>query len=123
MIHLGAKFSIHIQSNCQTLVERLYNCPLCVRKFGLLHTGLPVLQELSLYRKWEISCDTSSMWTLKRNDTNELIYKTDSHRNELRFTSWEGIVREFGIDMCILLYFKWITNKDRLYNTWNSAQC
>jgi len=24
----------------------------------------------------------------------------------------EGIVREFGMDMCTLLYLKWITNKD-----------
>ena len=30
---------------------------------------------------------------------------------------------EFEIDMYTLLYFKWITNKDLLYNTWNSAQC
>ena len=35
----------------------------------------------------------------------------------------EGIVREFGIDMYTLLYLKWITNKDLLYSTWNSAQC
>ena len=35
---------------------------------------------------------------------------------------WErGIVREFGIDMYTLLYFKWITNKDQLYSTENSA--
>ena len=35
----------------------------------------------------------------------------------------EGIVRELGIDMYTLLYLKWITNKDPLYSTWNSAQC
>ena len=35
----------------------------------------------------------------------------------------EGIVREFEIDMHTLLYLKWITNKDLLYSTWNSAQC
>ena len=34
-----------------------------------------------------------------------------------------GIVREFGMDLYTLLYFKWITNKDLLYNIWNSAQC
>ena len=33
----------------------------------------------------------------------------------------ECIVREFGIDMYILLYLKWITNKDLLYITGNSA--
>ena len=32
-------------------------------------------------------------------------------------------VRELGIDMYTLQYFKWITNKDLLYGTWNSALC
>ena len=32
------------------------------------------------------------------------------------------MVREFGMDMYTLLYSKWITNKNRLYSTWNSAQ-
>ena len=27
------------------------------------------------------------------------------------------------MDMYTLLYVKWITNKDVLYSTWNSAQC
>ena len=35
----------------------------------------------------------------------------------------EGIVKKFGIDVYTLLYLKWITNKDLLYSTWNSAQC
>ena len=35
----------------------------------------------------------------------------------------EGIVREFGMDMYILLYLKWITKKVLLYSTGNSAQC
>ena len=38
-------------------------------------------------------------------------------------TVGEGIVREFGMNMYTLLYLKWITNKDPLYSTWNSAQC
>ena len=29
--------------------------------------------------------------------------------------------REFGIDMSTLLYLKWVTNKDLLYGTGNSA--
>ena len=33
-----------------------------------------------------------------------------------------GIDWDFGIDMYTLLYLKQITNKDLLYNTWNSAQ-
>ena len=35
----------------------------------------------------------------------------------------EGIGRKFGMDMYIPLQFKWITNKDLLHSTWNSAQC
>ena len=35
----------------------------------------------------------------------------------------EGIVRKFEKFMYTLLYSKWITNKDLLYSTWNSAQC
>ena len=31
-------------------------------------------------------------------------------------------VWELGMDMYTLVYLKWITNRDLLYNTWNSAQ-
>ena len=34
----------------------------------------------------------------------------------------EGILRQFGMDMYTVLYLKWITKKDLLYSTWNSAQ-
>ena len=34
-----------------------------------------------------------------------------------------GRDREFGMDMYILLYLKWITNKDLLYSIGNSVQC
>ena len=34
----------------------------------------------------------------------------------------EGTVRDFGKVKYTLLYLKWITNKDLLYSTWNSAQ-
>ena len=35
----------------------------------------------------------------------------------------EGIVIEFEMNIYILLYLKWITNKDLLYSTWKSVQC
>ena len=35
----------------------------------------------------------------------------------------EGIVEDFEKLMYTLLYLKWITNKNLLYSTWNSAQC
>ena len=64
------------------------------------------------------------MWNLERNATNELTKKKETHRlRKQTYGCWgEGIVREFGMDMCTLLYLKWITNKDLLYSTWNSAQ-
>ena len=31
-------------------------------------------------------------------------------------------VWELGMDMYTLVYLKWITNRDLLYNTWNSSQ-
>ena len=34
----------------------------------------------------------------------------------------KGIIRKCGMDMYTLLYLKWITNKDLLYITGNSAQ-
>ena len=34
----------------------------------------------------------------------------------------EGIFRELGMDMYTLLHLKWITNKDLLHSTGNSAQ-
>ena len=37
---------------------------------------------------------------------------------------WGGaIVKDFRKVMHTLLYLKWITNKNLLYSTWNSAQC
>ena len=32
-------------------------------------------------------------------------------------------MRKFGMDMYAMVYLKWITSKDLLYSTWNSAQC
>ena len=36
---------------------------------------------------------------------------------------WGAIARQFEKVMYTLLYPKWVTNKDLLYSTWNSAQC
>ena len=35
----------------------------------------------------------------------------------------EGTIREFGMGMYTQLYLKWISSKDLVYSTWNSAQC
>ena len=71
------------------------------------------------------------MGNIKRNDTDELIYKTRKRLADLKHEltvarvkgGGERTVLEFGVDMCTLLYFKWITNKDLLYSAGNSAQC
>ena len=55
------------------------------------------------------------MWNLKKNDTNELIYKTEIDspdiENKLMVTKgerrWRGISSEFGISRHTLLYIKW----------------
>ena len=73
-----------------------------------------------------MSYDISYMWNLKRNDTNELIIKQkETHRLRKRTYGCqaEGIIGDFGKVMYTLLYLKWITKKDLLYSTWNSAQC
>ena len=63
-------------------------------------------------REGEISYDIPYMWHLKRNYTNKLTYKTETHR--LKEPSHgcqgskreEGTVREFGTDMYTLLHLK-----------------
>ena len=61
--------------------------------------------------------------------TNEHTYKTKIRLTEQAYgcqgKGWgEGTAREFKMDMYTLLYFKkWITNKDLLYSSRNSAQC
>ena len=55
----------------------------------------------------------------KRNYTNELTYKTETLidlENKLMLLGGRvggGSVREFGMDMCTLLYLKWIIKKKR----------
>ena len=76
----------------------------------------------------ELSYDIPYMWNLKRNDTNELTRQKEIHRLRkqtygCRGWGWEGIVRELGKVMYILLSSKQITNKDLLHSTWNSTQC
>ena len=74
--------------------------------------------------------DIPYMWNLRRNNTNELIYKTETFtdlKNKLKVTmreQWgQGIVRECWTNMYTLLYLKWITNKVLLDSTGNSVQC
>ena len=60
---------------------------------------------------------------------NSFIKQKRTHREENKLTvaggeGWEeGIVRQFGMVVYTLLYLKWMTNKDLLYSTGNSAQC
>ena len=77
----------------------------------------------------EILYDMPYMWNLNRNDINELTKQEETHGlREWTYGCWgteweEGIVREFGMDMYTVLYLKWITSKDLLSSTRNSAQC
>ena len=83
------------------------------------------------------------MQNQKGNNTNELI-RRKKKKEKNSFTKqkqihrlreqtygcqeWEGrmrtrTVRESGMDMCTVLYLKWISNKVLLYSTGNSAHC
>ena len=71
------------------------------------------------------------MWNLKRNRTNEFTKQKWTHRlreGVYGCAGWLGgkwgeeRVKEFGMDMCTLLYLKQVTSNDLLYSTWNSAQ-
>ena len=46
-----------------------------------------------------------------------------TQRTKIWLLEGEGIVMELGEVMYTLLYSKWITNKDLLHSTGNSAQC
>ena len=79
-------------------------------------------------REGEISYGISSLWNLKRNDTNELTYKIETDWKALRTTLWllgarmgEGILRELGMGVCTLVYLKWITKEDCVAH--ETAQC
>ena len=72
----------------------------------------------------EITYDISYMWNL--NIMNEITYKTerDSSLKKWPHGCWgKGTVRDFGKVVYTLLHLKWVTNKDLLYSTGNSAQC
>ena len=71
------------------------------------------------------------MWNLKKKKMIQMNLPTKQKQTHW-FWEWayscqregwgEGIVREFGMDMYTLLYLTWVTDKDLLHSTWNSAQ-
>ena len=63
------------------------------------------------------------MQTLKRKDTSEFTYQTETDRlRKQTYGCWgEGIVREFGMNMYTLLHLKWIINRVLLHSAGNSA--
>ena len=90
-------------------------------------TELDTMGSQKVRHDWTTELNWTDMQNLKRNEINELIYRTETDlKNELWVPGGgvrKGIVREFEINMYTLLYFKWITKKDLLYSTENSAQC
>ena len=83
-----------------------------------------ILSEVSQTEK-EKYHDIPYMWTLRRNDTDELAYRADSRtwEKEVAVGAREGRAGESKVDMYTLLYLKWIPNKNLLYSTRHSAQC
>ena len=77
-------------------------------------------------REREISYDIAYMWNQKK--SYKLTYLQNRNRlidleSELMAKGKGGKDWEFGMDKHTLLYLEWITNKDPLYCTGNSAQC
>ena len=69
------------------------------------------------------------MWNLKKNDTNELIHKTEIDEQTQKTNLWlpkgkvgGGINKEFGMKTYTIIYIKQINNKDLLYSTGNYTQ-
>ena len=52
-----------------------------------------------------------------------LTKQEETHREQTYGCQGDGIVRQFGLDMYTLLYLKWVSSKDLLQSTGNSAQC
>ena len=76
--------------------------------------------------------DISYMYHLKQKNTKEVTLQNRKKFIDLENKPvvavgaggwWQGTLREFGMDMYTLLSLKWITNRDPLCSTGNSAQC
>ena len=86
-----------------------------------------ILSEVSQTKEEEY-CMASIIYVESKMKWHEFAYKTETDsENEFMVAGEkdgrEGLVRVFGMVMYTLLYLKWVTNKDLLYSTWNSAQC
>ena len=82
-------------------------------------------------RQRQISYDITHIWNLiLKNDTNELIYKTETDIQTEKTNLWlpkgkcQGgrINQELGMNTCTLPCIRQINNKDLLYSTGNSTQ-
>ena len=141
---IAALFTISMtwkQHKCPWTEEQIENmwC-VCVCVCVCVHTQWNIIQPLKewnnaiccnmdgpreYHTEWnkseKILYDIPYMWNLKRNDTNELKKQRLTDLLNLRLLGERD--GEFGINIYTLLYLKWITNKDLLNSTWNSAQC
>ena len=96
-----------------TISTREFVCIIVKRPCILIYGWIPVSGHQNALSSWY-------KWT----------YKTETHRLRKQTYGFlggkngrEGVVREFGVDMYTMLYLKWVSNKDLLNSTWNSAQC
>ena len=69
-----------------------------------------------------MSYDTINMWNLEKG-ANKHVYKTEIE-SQMQKTQLPVGKDKLGdwIDICTLLYIKWVTNEDLLYSTGNSTQ-
>ena len=118
------------QTECPSTEERLremwcmYIRWNSIMSFEVTWMGLEIvrLNEVSQDREKETLYAPPCMWNLKRNDTNELIYEKQKQAHRLREWTYLGRVDKLEINMYMLPYLKWISNKDLLSSTRSSAQ-
>ena len=121
-VHWGVdKEDVHMQNGTQRSHCKECNNAICgnVDRLRQCHT------------KWSRSAsEEQRLWhpihVASRRKWYKWIYLQNRKTHNLRKWSldcWgEGTISNFGKVMYTLLYLKWITNKDLLYSTWNSAQ-
>ena len=72
--------------------------------------------------------DITYIWTLKKKDTNELIYRTETYKfqkqtyGDQRGNVEGGINQKPGMNIHTPLFIRQRINKDLLYSTGNSTQ-
>ena len=96
--------------------------------FAVTQMDLEISQSEVSQTKKDTYHNIMYMWNLKKNGTNELIFKTEIESQMQKANlllprgKWGKINWDIGTDIYTLLYIKQIPNRKVLYSTENSTQ-